>query len=64
MIHKYKLNGYNIVMDINSGAVHVTDDVTYDMVGEDGGKSMPDMEAQCKKYADKYTKEEMAEAAA
>ncbi len=64
MIHKYKLNGYNIVMDINSGAVHVTDDVTYDLVGEDGGKSMPDMEAQCKKYADKYTKEEMAEAAA
>lgn len=30
MIHKYKLMGLNIVMDIYSGAVHVVDDVLYD----------------------------------
>ncbi len=29
MIHQYKSNGYNIVMDVESGAVHVVDDVTY-----------------------------------
>ena len=62
MVHKYKLNGYNVVMDINSGAVHITDDVTFDMIGEDGGKSMPDMELQRRKYADKYSKEEIDEA--
>ncbi len=32
MIHQYKNNGYNIVMDICSGAVHVVDDVVYDAV--------------------------------
>ena len=32
MIHQYKSNGYNIVMDVNSGAVHVVDDVTYDAI--------------------------------
>ena len=32
MIHQYKSNGYNIVMDVNSGAVHVVDDVTYDVI--------------------------------
>lgn len=26
---QYKSNGYNIVMDVESGAVHVVDDVTY-----------------------------------
>ena len=29
LIHKYSLNGYNIVIDVNGGAVHVIDDVTY-----------------------------------
>ncbi len=29
MIHKYNMNGYNIVIDVNGGAVHVVDDVTY-----------------------------------
>lgn len=32
MIHKYKLNGYNIVLDVNSGGVHVVDELTYDML--------------------------------
>ena len=32
MIHQYKNNGYNIVMDISSGSVHVVDDVVYDAV--------------------------------
>ncbi len=32
MIHQYKNNGYNIVLDVNSGSVHVVDDVVYDVV--------------------------------
>lgn len=32
MIHQYKNNGYNIVMDVNSGSVHVVDDIVYDMI--------------------------------
>ena len=32
MIHQYKNNGYNIVLDVNSGAVHVVDEVTYDVI--------------------------------
>ena len=32
MIHQYKLNGYPIVLDVNSGSVHVVDDVAYDII--------------------------------
>ncbi len=32
MIHQYKNNGFNIVLDVNSGAVHVVDDVVYDVI--------------------------------
>ena len=32
MIHQYKNNGYNIVIDVNSGSVHVVDDIVYDVV--------------------------------
>lgn len=32
MIHQYKLCGYNIVLDICSGAVHVVDDMAYDII--------------------------------
>ncbi len=32
MIHQYKLNGYNIVLDVCSGSVHAVDDVAYDII--------------------------------
>ncbi|MGN0536905.1 MAG: thioether cross-link-forming SCIFF peptide maturase [Acutalibacteraceae bacterium] len=32
MIHKYKLNGYNICLDVHSGAVHLLDDASYDLL--------------------------------
>lgn len=32
MIHQYKRNGYNIIMDVNSGSVHIVDDIVYDAV--------------------------------
>lgn len=32
MIHKFKLNGFNIVLDVNSGGVHIVDELTYDLL--------------------------------
>ena len=32
MVHQYKNNGYDIVLDVNSGAIHLVDDVTYDVI--------------------------------
>ena len=32
MIHQYKLGGYNIVLDVCSGGVHVVDEVAYDII--------------------------------
>ena len=32
VIHQYKSNGYNIVMDVESSSVHLVDDVTYDVI--------------------------------
>ena len=34
MIHQYKLGGYNVVLDVCSGAVHVVNDVAYDMIAQ------------------------------
>ena len=33
MIHQYKQNGYNIVIDALSGSVHCVDDIAYDIIG-------------------------------
>lgn len=38
MIHQYKLNGYNIVLDVNSGAVHVVDEIGYEILEGTKGK--------------------------
>ena len=33
MIHRYYNNGYYIVLDVNSGAVHVVDELAYEVIG-------------------------------
>ena len=33
MIHRFKQRDYNFVVDVNSGGVHVVDDLTYDVIG-------------------------------
>lgn len=55
MIHKYKLNGYNMVLDVNSGALHVVDDLAYDILDftdENMQENLSDeaLEALSKKY--------------
>ena len=32
MVHQYKNNGYNMVLDVASGSVHVVDDLTYEVI--------------------------------
>ena len=53
MIHQYKLNGYNIVLDICSGAVHAVDEIAYDIISlfENNDKSTI-IEEISKKYPD------------
>ena len=53
MIHQYKLNGYNIVLDVCSGSVHVVDEVAYDIIGLFEQKSKEEiLDEMSKKYAD------------
>ena len=53
MIHQYKLNGFNIVLDIFSGAVHSVDELAYDVIAlYDAGASVEDIvEKMLEKYA-------------
>lgn len=32
MVHKFKMNGLNIALDVNGGSVHVVDDITYEVL--------------------------------
>ena len=42
MIHQYQNNGYNIVLDVVSGAVHVVDELCYDVIAAlSGGVKEP-----------------------
>ncbi len=43
MIHQYINNGYHIVLDVNSGSVHVVDPVVYDAVAV-VAKHLPELE--------------------
>ena len=53
MIHKYKLNGLNIVLDVNSGGVHLVDELTYDLLDN----VEPPFEAECpQSVVDKLSK--------
>ncbi|MDL2310872.1 thioether cross-link-forming SCIFF peptide maturase [Peptostreptococcaceae bacterium OttesenSCG-928-C18] len=50
MIHKFKMNGYNIVMDINGGAVHVVDDISYKILDYYKNNSKEDIVQKLNKY--------------
>ncbi len=63
MIHKFKAKDLNIVMDVNSGGVHLVDDVTYDVLDD----VLPPFEKECpseviEKLSDRYSEEEIKEA--
>ncbi|HHW67001.1 MAG: six-Cys-in-45 modification radical protein [Defluviitaleaceae bacterium] len=59
MIHKFSMDGVNIVLDIYSGAVHVVDDIVYDLV-DDYQKYSKDELIQ--RYKEKYDVSQIEEA--
>ena len=64
MIHQYKLGGYNIVLDVCSGSVHVVDNVAYDIIAMFEEKDRDAiLAAVAKKYADRadITRKDLAE---
>ena len=58
MVHQYKLNGYNIVLDMCSGSVHVVDEVAYDIIAMYKDKSADEI---VKYILDTYKDEEITE---
>ncbi len=58
MIHSFKLNGYNIVLDTASGSVHSVDDVAYDVI--DMYENTP-CEQIVREVANKYKDEGVSE---
>ena len=59
MIHQFKNNGYNIVLDVNSGSVHVVDDIMYDILQEYEKKTPEEIIAA---FAGRYSETEIREA--
>lgn len=60
MVHQYRNNGYNMVLDVNSSSVHVADDVTYDVLEmRNAGKTTEQIREA---LAVKYTLEAVLEA--
>ena len=54
MIHQYKQGGYNIVLDVCSGAVHVVDEIAYDIIAMFESTPKEDvLKAIEEKYADR-----------
>ncbi len=64
MVHQYKLNGYNIVLDTCSGSVHTVDEVAFDIIALYKEKNEDEI---VKEISEKYahlpeiTKEEILE---
>ena len=55
VIHQYKLNGYNIVLDVYSGSIHVVDDVAYDMIAMYESAAPEEIvAAMLEKYGDRH----------
>ena len=62
MIHQYKLNGYNIVLDVYSASVHVTDDLAYDAIHlVDSGMSEDAAKAELRTMHPEASEEELAD---
>lgn len=63
MIHKFKFNNNNFVIDVNSGSVHVVDDISYDILDFINGAFF-DYTRQyvIKKLENKYTLQDINEA--
>ncbi|MDD3745586.1 MAG: thioether cross-link-forming SCIFF peptide maturase [Anaerostipes sp.] len=63
MVHQYKNNGYNMVLDVESGSVHVVDDLTYDVIALFEKNSLEEVQSQLGQYESKDVKEAYEEVA-
>ncbi len=59
LIHKFKQGDNFFVLDVNTGAVHIVDELVYDLVDDD---KLRDKEELIAEFADKYGKETIEEA--
>ena len=59
MVHQYKNNGYNIILDVNSGAVHVVDDIVYDILPLFESLSLEEIK---EKFEEQYAEKDIYEA--
>lgn len=62
MIHKFRARGKNILLDVNSGGVHVIDDLTFDLLDA----AEPPFEGECpveavERLSDRYASEDIRE---
>jgi len=62
LVHQYRSNGYNIVLDVDSGSVHVVDDLVYDII--DTVKQDPSCsdESVVEAYSGQYPENDVREA--
>ena len=58
-IHKFIQDGEYYIIDVNSGAVHVVDELVYHIVGEDGLKDKGSIIAE---FGKAYEKQDIIEA--
>ncbi len=61
MVHQYKLNGYNIVLDTCSGSVHTVDEVAYDIIALYKDKSADEIVKEITEKYDDITKKDVLE---
>ena len=59
LIHKFKQGGNYFVLDVNTGAVHVVDEMVYDILDDDKIKNKKEI---LELLGDKYDREELSEA--
>ena len=59
LVHKMRLDDYMAVLDVNSGAVHLVDEVIYDLLDYYDGTNAEEAKAALK---DKYPAEDLTEA--
>ncbi len=62
MVHQYRLNGYNIVLDTCSGAVHAVDSLAYDVISLYNKKTHPEIISELlKKYKNGISKKDITD---
>lgn len=59
LIHKFYLNGKHMVLDVNSGSVHVVDELVYDLLDHYIGNNLEDI---VKVMIEKYEEQKIREA--